>query len=217
MQGLQTTVGVTSGNAFCGRIGGDTRCEYGVMGPSVNLAARLMSSCRSLGADVLCDEEVRRGQKPVVSSEQPVAPIVSATATTSASKSASKSAAKFDSSFASAATTTTAPTITFTSATLTAFTAAARQPHRHHCHRNHSHHPTRSHTRKAATNSNTTATGAPQSPHRPNATATTTTASQLPPPTPSITGSCPLTRRLSLSFEDLVTLRFRSLLLRPSP
>ena len=58
-QGLSTKVGVTSGGAFCGRVGGETRCEYGVMGPSVNLAARLMS--RAAVTDdvaILCDETV---------------------------------------------------------------------------------------------------------------------------------------------------------------
>lgn len=42
---VQPNVGVTHGKVFCGNIGYDLRREYGVMGPSVNLAARLMCKC----------------------------------------------------------------------------------------------------------------------------------------------------------------------------
>ncbi|KAL3892576.1 MAG: hypothetical protein SGPRY_014998 [Prymnesium sp.] len=44
-QGLSLRVGVTAGFAFCGRVGAERRCEYSVLGPSVNLAARLMCLC----------------------------------------------------------------------------------------------------------------------------------------------------------------------------
>ena len=39
---LQLAIGVTTGRVFAGPVGGNTRCEYTVMGDTVNLAARLM-------------------------------------------------------------------------------------------------------------------------------------------------------------------------------
>lgn len=45
------------GRAYCGVVGGLTRHEYAVLGPSVNLAARLMSSPRNPG--ILVDNAVR--------------------------------------------------------------------------------------------------------------------------------------------------------------
>ena len=50
-------IGVTFGNAYCGVVGGVKRHEYAVMGPSVNLAARLMCSARNPG--ILVSEAVR--------------------------------------------------------------------------------------------------------------------------------------------------------------
>ena len=48
-QGLTVHVGITA-EAFCGLVGvPKRRCEYGVMGPSVNLAARLMCMCEKKG------------------------------------------------------------------------------------------------------------------------------------------------------------------------
>ena len=35
-------VGIATGDVFCGFVGAHHRCEWAVMGPSVNLAARLM-------------------------------------------------------------------------------------------------------------------------------------------------------------------------------
>jgi len=55
-QGLRARVGITSGTAFCGLVGAAYRCEYSVMGPSVNLAARLMCACEKLRLDVLCND-----------------------------------------------------------------------------------------------------------------------------------------------------------------
>jgi len=57
-QGLNMTIGITLGGAFCGRVGAEARCEYGVMGPSVNLAARLMCMCHTKGVAILCNDEV---------------------------------------------------------------------------------------------------------------------------------------------------------------
>ena len=65
-QGLAPCTGVTVGSAFCGLVGARYRCEYSVLGPSVNLAARLMTSCASKAVELLCndalhDEVTRRG------------------------------------------------------------------------------------------------------------------------------------------------------------
>lgn len=37
-------IGVTTGVVWCGEVGSDTRCEYAIVGDSVNLAARLMET-----------------------------------------------------------------------------------------------------------------------------------------------------------------------------
>lgn len=50
-------IGATVGNAYCGVVGGIKRHEYAVLGPSVNLAARLMSSPQNPG--ILVSEVVR--------------------------------------------------------------------------------------------------------------------------------------------------------------
>jgi class 3 adenylate cyclase len=42
--GFDASVGIASGKAFCGLVGSDLRHEYAVMGPSVNLSARLMGA-----------------------------------------------------------------------------------------------------------------------------------------------------------------------------
>ena len=59
-EALRVAIGVTSGTAFCGCVGTQKRCEYSVMGPSVNLAARLMSACGKYGANILVDDELRK-------------------------------------------------------------------------------------------------------------------------------------------------------------
>lgn len=50
-------VGATIGEAYCGVVGGVKRHEYAVLGPSVNLAARLMASKMNPG--ILVDNNVR--------------------------------------------------------------------------------------------------------------------------------------------------------------
>ena len=58
----QTHIGLTSGTAFCGLVGAAYRCEYSVMGPSVNLAARLMSQCALQQQEV--EESDEQAAKP---------------------------------------------------------------------------------------------------------------------------------------------------------
>ena len=55
--GASSSVGVTDGTAFCGLIGHDDRCEYTIMGPSINLAARLMMLAGN--DDIYCDEVIK--------------------------------------------------------------------------------------------------------------------------------------------------------------
>lgn len=44
--GTKTSVGITTGNVFCGSVGSYVRREYAVIGDVVNLAARLMSKAK---------------------------------------------------------------------------------------------------------------------------------------------------------------------------
>jgi class 3 adenylate cyclase/tetratricopeptide (TPR) repeat protein len=50
--GVQASIGVASGRLFCGEYGGRERREYCLMGPAINMAARLMQLA---AGDVLCD------------------------------------------------------------------------------------------------------------------------------------------------------------------
>jgi class 3 adenylate cyclase len=56
--GVESRIGATFGDAYCGLVGGEQRHEYAVMGPSVNLAARLM--CHPENPGVLVDSAVRK-------------------------------------------------------------------------------------------------------------------------------------------------------------
>jgi class 3 adenylate cyclase len=49
---------VTSGTAYCGLVGASYRCEYALMGPAVNLAARLMCKCEEKGVELLCNDQL---------------------------------------------------------------------------------------------------------------------------------------------------------------
>ena len=52
--GVTCSIGVTTGRAFCGVLGGEARRDYTVIGDMVNLAARLMYAAQG---GILCDEE----------------------------------------------------------------------------------------------------------------------------------------------------------------
>ena len=60
---VQCSVGITLGNIFCGETGSPQRYEYSLLGPEVNLAARLMA--KSKPGQINCDEEFKNqtGQK----------------------------------------------------------------------------------------------------------------------------------------------------------
>lgn len=51
--GMQTSIGITTGNVFCGSVGSYVRREYAVIGDVVNLAARLMGKAKG---SLLIDE-----------------------------------------------------------------------------------------------------------------------------------------------------------------
>ena len=58
---LRAKCGVTVGVGFCGLVGAPNRCEYAVMGPSVNLAARLMcAASKSDDKDVYVESGIER-------------------------------------------------------------------------------------------------------------------------------------------------------------
>ena len=50
---IPTSVGIATGSVFCGINGSDTRCQYTVLGNTVNLAARLMQAASD---SLWCDE-----------------------------------------------------------------------------------------------------------------------------------------------------------------
>jgi len=56
--GIESQIGGTLGKVYCGVVGGLKRHEYAVLGPSVNLSARLMSQKNHPG--VMVDEAVRK-------------------------------------------------------------------------------------------------------------------------------------------------------------
>ena len=55
--GVENKIGATLGKAYCGVVGGVRRHEYAVLGPTVNLAARLMANKSNPG--VLVDNNVQ--------------------------------------------------------------------------------------------------------------------------------------------------------------
>ena len=61
---LECSIGATYGKAYCGVVGGRKRHEYAILGPSVNLAARLMANTCNPG--ILVDEKVKQmsGDRP---------------------------------------------------------------------------------------------------------------------------------------------------------
>eukprot|EP00903_Cladosiphon_okamuranus_P016576 g15291.t1 len=54
------SVGITTGEAFCGVVGSKTRKEYTILGDSVNLAARLMQRAVSEDGGVMCELATKR-------------------------------------------------------------------------------------------------------------------------------------------------------------
>lgn len=59
--GVRAHIGVTTGKVFAGVIGPPHRCEFSLLGDTVNLAARLMGKAPFGG--VLCDESTYESAK----------------------------------------------------------------------------------------------------------------------------------------------------------
>ena len=53
---INTGAGINTGNCVVGNFGSSTRFDYSVLGDSVNLAARLESSCKNYDADLIISE-----------------------------------------------------------------------------------------------------------------------------------------------------------------
>jgi class 3 adenylate cyclase/tetratricopeptide (TPR) repeat protein len=65
--GWQCSIGVATGEAFCGLVGSNRRCEYTMMGDVVNLAARLMQAANG---NILCDFESQKRSHAAISFEK---------------------------------------------------------------------------------------------------------------------------------------------------
>ena len=59
---VSCSIGVTTGNVFCGNIGSKERCEYSYVGDVVNMSARLMQKAQFHGY-ILVDEDTRTATK----------------------------------------------------------------------------------------------------------------------------------------------------------
>jgi len=65
--GVSHSIGITTGRAFCGYVGTQSRRELGIVGDVVNLSARLMETARSYGSGtILCDAQTWQASKEKV-------------------------------------------------------------------------------------------------------------------------------------------------------
>jgi adenylate cyclase len=58
-QTVQIGIGLNSGDACVGNMGSDKRFNYSVIGDAVNVASRIESSCKAVGAELLVSDETR--------------------------------------------------------------------------------------------------------------------------------------------------------------
>ncbi|CAM9108718.1 unnamed protein product, partial [Ectocarpus sp. 8 AP-2014] len=85
---MKTSMGITTGHALCGRMGGKIRSEYAMVGDVINLAARLMGKakgrivCDEVTHDLVCYNETmvalfkRLDPMMLKGKEHPIAPFV---------------------------------------------------------------------------------------------------------------------------------------------
>ncbi|PTW59709.1 adenylate/guanylate cyclase [Breoghania corrubedonensis] len=83
IQEVQIGVGINTGPACVGNMGSDRRFNYSVVGDAVNVAARIESSCKAVGSELLVSEDTVRaapgfayleaGEIPLKGKSQPVA------------------------------------------------------------------------------------------------------------------------------------------------
>jgi class 3 adenylate cyclase len=57
-------VGIAMGDVFCGNVGSDSKRQFTVLGPAVNLSARCESFCRDLGNNIVMSEAVYQHLRP---------------------------------------------------------------------------------------------------------------------------------------------------------
>ena len=81
-QTVQIGIGLNTGEACVGNMGSDRRFNYSVIGDAVNVASRIESSCKAVGAELLVSEDTARdaegfafleaGEIPLKGKSQPV-------------------------------------------------------------------------------------------------------------------------------------------------
>jgi adenylate cyclase len=69
---IKIGIGINSGYAVIGNMGSDTRFDYSCIGDSVNLAARLESSTKTVGKDLLIGESTKERSKRSLIKLEPI-------------------------------------------------------------------------------------------------------------------------------------------------